>query len=129
MEHLKDWISWTAHAIEALAVLLMVVFIVIGTVRWLMAPREAILAGYKRYRVVLGESLLIGLELLVAADIIRTVALEPTLSAIGALGLLMLVRTLLGWTVTLEIEGRWPWQAKNGSHEGQEPARPREPPR
>lgn len=84
-------------------------------------PRGAIEAGYARYRVVLGKSLLVGLELLVAADIIRTVALEPTLAAAGALGLLMIVRTLLGWTVTLEIEGRWPWQPEKADRQGHEP--------
>jgi uncharacterized membrane protein len=120
MEQTRDWIDRTAQAIEALAVLVMVVFIVVGTARWLLEPRAAILEGYSRYRVVLGKSLLVGLELLVAADIIRTVALEPTLPAIAALGLLMVVRTFLGWTVTLEVEGRWPWQAKNRGGDGPE---------
>ena len=58
----------------------------------------------------LGRGLLLGLEILVAADIIRTVALEPTLASIAALGLLVLIRTFLGWSLTVEIEGRWPWQ-------------------
>jgi uncharacterized membrane protein len=120
MEQIREWIDWTAQAIEALAVLVMVVFIIVGTVRWLMVPREATGEGYARYRVVLGKSLLVGLELLVAADIIRTVVLEPTLPAIGALGLLMLVRTFLGWTVNLEVEGRWPWQARPDGQRGPE---------
>jgi uncharacterized membrane protein len=118
MEQISQWIEWTAQAIEVLAVLVMVVFIVVGTAHWLGEPRAAIEAGYARYRVVLGKSLLVGLELLVAADIIRTVALEPTLPAIGALGLLMIVRTFLGWTVTLEVEGRWPWQARSRGEDG-----------
>lgn len=113
MDQTRVWIDWTAQAIEALAVLVMVVFIAVGTARWLMEPREALLTGYTRYRVVLGKSLLVGLELLVAADIIRTIALEPTLAAISALGLLMVVRTFLGWTITVEVEGRWPWQGRD----------------
>jgi uncharacterized membrane protein len=60
----------------------------------------------------LGRSLLLGLEFLVAADVVRTVALEPTLSNVAVLGLLVLVRTFLSWTLTVEIEGRWPWQAQ-----------------
>ena len=120
MEQTSEWIDWTAQAIDALAVLVMAIFIVVGTARWLFEPRGAIEAGYARYRVVLGKSLLVGLELLVAADIIRTVALEPTLPAIAALGLHMIVRTFLGWTVTLEVEGRWPWQSKQRGGDGPE---------
>ena len=54
---------------------------------------------------------MIGLEILVAADIIRTVALEPTLTNVAILGILVLVRTFLSWSLVVEIEGRWPWQA------------------
>jgi uncharacterized membrane protein len=60
--------------------------------------------------VRLGKALLLGLEILVAADIVRTVALEATLESILTLGLLVLVRTFLSWSLTVEIEGRWPWQ-------------------
>ena len=96
--------------IEVLAVVIMIVFILIGTVKWLLSGTH-IEEGYRRYRSILGKSLLVGLELLVAADIIGTVTLSPTLIDIAALGALVLVRTFLGWTVTLEVEGRWPWQA------------------
>ena len=57
------------------------------------------------------RGVLIGLDLLIAADIIRTVTLEPTLENVAALGLLIFVRTFLAWTLVLEAEGRWPWQA------------------
>jgi uncharacterized membrane protein len=67
---------------------------------------------YNRYRVILGRGLLIGLELLVAADIIRTVALELTLMNLTTLGVLVLVRTFLGWTLSVEVEGHWPWQGE-----------------
>ncbi len=72
---------------------------------------------YERYRVVLGKTLLVGLELLVAADIIRTVALDLTLINIGLLAGLVLVRTFLGWTLTVEVEGHWPWQKTKESRE------------
>ena len=98
-------------AIEVLAVLIMTTFILVGTARFVLEPRQAIEAAYSRYRVVLGKSLLVGLELLVAADIIRTVALQPTLHNLAALGVLVVVRTFLGWTLTVEVEGHWPWQA------------------
>lgn len=109
MEHLREWIELAALLIEVLAVAIMLGLILYGTAKWLFSG-SPIAAGYRHYRLVLGKSLLVGLELLVAADIIATVALEQTLLAISTLALLVLVRTFLGWTVTVEVEGRWPWQ-------------------
>jgi uncharacterized membrane protein len=65
---------------------------------------------YRRYRRSLGRSILLGLELLVAADIIRTVAVAPTFQSVGVLGLIVLIRTFLSFSLELEITGRWPWQ-------------------
>ncbi|MCD1269463.1 DUF1622 domain-containing protein [Microbacterium sp. MEC084] len=67
---------------------------------------------YDRYRQFLGRSILLGLELLVAADIIRTVALEPTLDNIAVLAIIVVIRTFLSWSLELEISGRWPWQKR-----------------
>jgi uncharacterized membrane protein len=64
------------------------------------------------FRKTLGRSILTGLELLVAADIIRTVAVEPTLQSVLVLGLIVLIRTFLSFSLEVEIDGRWPWQAK-----------------
>ena len=55
-------------------------------------------------------------ETAVAADVVRTVALEPTLKNVGVLGLLVLIRTFLSWSLTVEIEGRWPWQSRSGTN-------------
>jgi uncharacterized membrane protein len=115
MGALKDWIDLAAKFIEALAVLLTVGFIIIGTTKWLFLSRRRTGKAYELYRVHLGKALLVGLELLVAADIIRTVVLESTLHNIASLGLLVLVRTFLGWTLTVEVEGRWPWQKRRES--------------
>ncbi|MGR2753976.1 DUF1622 domain-containing protein [Agromyces arachidis] len=65
---------------------------------------------YARFRRVLGRGILIGLELLVAADIIRTVAVTPTLESVSVLALIVLIRTFLSWSLEVEISGRWPWQ-------------------
>lgn len=65
---------------------------------------------YAAYRRWLGRSILLGLELLVAADIIRTVAITPTLDSVVVLGLIVLIRTFLSFSLELEITGRWPWQ-------------------
>jgi len=65
---------------------------------------------YRVYRRFLGRSILLGLELLVAADIIRTVAITPTLESVAVLAAIVLIRTFLSFSLELEITGRWPWQ-------------------
>lgn len=67
-------------------------------------------SAYEIYRRSLGRAILLGLELLVASDIIRTVATAPTFTGLGVLGLLILIRTFLSVEIEMEIEGRWPWQ-------------------
>ena len=67
-------------------------------------------ARYDNYKISIGRSLLLGLEVLVAADIVKTIAIELTFASLGLLAGLVLVRTFLSWTLVLEIEGRWPWQ-------------------
>jgi uncharacterized membrane protein len=69
---------------------------------------------YQELKVRLGKALLLGLEILVAADIVRTVALEATLQSVLVLGLLVLIRTFLSWALVVEIEGRWPWTIRPG---------------
>ena len=67
-------------------------------------------AAFVTFRRLMARGLLIGLDLLIAADIIKTVTLEPTLENVAALGLLILIRTFLTWTLLVETDGRWPWQ-------------------
>ena len=86
-----------------------------GRARLLQAGRNQSVCEGERYRQLglrLGRTLLLGLEILVAADIVRTVALEATLESVVVLALLVLVRTFLSWALEVEIEGRWPWQPK-----------------
>jgi uncharacterized membrane protein len=89
-----------------------VLAIVYATVRYVY---ENLIPGqvddrYEQYKGRLGRSLLLGLEILVAADIVRTVALDATLESVIVLGLLVVIRTFLSWSLVVEIEGRWPWQ-------------------
>jgi uncharacterized membrane protein len=64
--------------------------------------------GYQAFRQGLGRAILLGLEFLVAGDSIRSVVLDPTFTSIGILGLLVLVRTFLSWSLEVEIDGMWP---------------------
>ena len=94
--------------IEVLAVAIIVVAIVYASSTFVLRRRAA--DSYAAYRVRLGRALGLGLEVLIAADVIRTVALQPTIGNVVVLGLLVLVRTFLSWSLVVEIEGRWPWQ-------------------
>ncbi len=71
------------------------------------APRDQ---SVTRFRSSLGRSILLGLEFLVAADIINTVAVEPTIQSLLVLAGIVLIRTFLSFSLEVEIEGRWPWQ-------------------
>ena len=77
-------------------------------------------AAYRGLRLYMGRSIVLGLELLVAADIIRSVAIDPTFVSVGVLGLIVLVRTFLSWSLEVEINGEWPWQRLR-LHKGEPP--------
>jgi uncharacterized membrane protein len=114
VETIHNVIEWCATGIELLAVAVMVAGVVVvmltrGTLRLLFRPGEHEVG--ERCKQQLGSTLLLGLELLVAADVIRTVALQPTLVNVAVLGLLVVVRTFLSWSLVVEMEGRWPWQS------------------
>jgi uncharacterized membrane protein len=66
----------------------------------------------------------LGLEILVAADLIRTVIVDPTLASVAGLGLLVLIRTLLSWSITVELEGTWPWRLRAAAGDEQGVSRP-----
>ncbi|WP_409697054.1 DUF1622 domain-containing protein [Yoonia sp.] len=72
---------------------------------------------YDLFRTRLAKSILIGVEFLIAADIVGTVIVEPTAERLAVLGLIVLIRTFLSFTLEVEIEGRWPWQRKSNRHE------------
>jgi uncharacterized membrane protein len=114
LENIRNWIEIVSLLIELLAVAIIVTAIVYASVRAALegTNRETFNKAYDEYKVRLGRSLLLGLEILIAADVIRTVALEPTLTSVAVLGILIVIRTFLSWSLILEMEGRWPWQSK-----------------
>lgn len=100
-----------AEAIEVLAIAAIVVGVIVsivaGLFTWSRTDPEAAFDRFKRF---IARGLLIGLDLLIAADVIKTVTLEGTLESATVLGLLVLIRTFLSWTLVLEVERCWPWQ-------------------
>jgi uncharacterized membrane protein len=121
IEHILDVVEYVAVGIEILAVVIIVAGIVAATASFVSARRGPRIdpQAAKAYRVRLGSALLLGLEILVAADIIRTVALDATLESVMVLGILVLIRTFLSWSLVVEIEGRLPWQARPSDREAE----------
>ncbi len=96
---------------DALGVAVIVIGVVWGLIRFpLDLARQGTDYAYKMVRNQITRTLLLGLEVLVAADIIRTVAVSPTLLSVAVLAAIVAIRTFLSWSLILEMEGRWPWQ-------------------
>jgi uncharacterized membrane protein len=115
VEIIQQLIEWAAFGIEVLAVAVILAAVIVvavsrGTMRYLFRP--GMQGAYESYKLQLGKALLLGLEFLVAADVVRTVALRPTLNNVAMLGLLVFIRTFLSWSLVVEMEGRWPWRAQ-----------------
>jgi uncharacterized membrane protein len=107
------------RGVEALGISIMVVGIVIA-VALLLAPRGRADAApsVSEIRQRIGAAILLGLEVLVAGDIIRTVAVKPTFTSVGVLAAIVAIRTFLSMTIELEVTGRLPWQKRKGEAEG-----------
>ncbi|MCG6881893.1 MAG: DUF1622 domain-containing protein [Deltaproteobacteria bacterium] len=106
----REIMDYIGTAVDAVGVLLIVVGALAATWRFLFRHQEGPVNAYSMYRQDLGRAILLGLEFLVAGDIIRTVVVSPTLNNVLVLGLIVLIRTFLSMALQLEVEGRWPWQ-------------------
>ena len=110
MDTARRLIEVGAITIEAMAVALVVGAFLWASVLFLVHTRQRATNRYERYKLSLGRTLSLGLEFLVAADVIRTVTLAPTFANIGILAAVILTRTFLSWSLAVEMEGRWPWE-------------------
>ncbi len=112
------WVERVGGAIDVLGVAVLVIGLVLALGRYLrgFAGGERGLVPYRRLRADTGRAILLGLEFLVAGDIIRTVATDPTFAEVGVLAAIVAIRAFLSFTLELEVTGRWPWQ------KGAEPA-------
>lgn len=110
---MREWIELSSQGIQDLAVVIIVVSVIFGSLRFLLQLSKRVPDPYPAYKKLLGRSLLLSLEFLIAADVIRTILLDETAKSIGILGGLVLVRTFLSWSVVVEIDGHWPWQSAN----------------
>jgi uncharacterized membrane protein len=111
----RQLIEVAGELLDGAGVLVIVLGVLASTINALVSQlrgrREHV---YSSFRSQLGRSILLGLELLVGADIVRTVAVTPTIESVLALGLVVVIRTFLSFSLELEISGRWPWQKQPG---------------
>lgn len=119
MERFRWFVEVAGAALDAAGVLVVVGGAMVATIRLLVQRLKGIGEYYRGYRQDLGRAILLGLEFLIAGDIIRTVAVAPTLQNVLVLGLIVLIRTFLSFSLQLEIEGKLPWargrQPANGA--------------
>lgn len=114
------WIEIAYYFQEYLAVAIIVGMSGYSTIRFfahIIAKKNTTEVNFRDYKHTLGSGLLLGLEILVAADVIRTVAMKPTIQNIASLAILVVIRTFLSWALVVEMEGRWPWQKKHSHTE------------
>ncbi len=116
MESLTPVIHLIARSIELLGVGIIVVGLCYAFFTFLSHLRDR--KAYVMMRQQIGKAILLGLEVLVAADIIMTITTEPTLQNVAVLGLVVLIRTFLSFSLEVELEGKWPWQSRASEGDG-----------
>jgi uncharacterized membrane protein len=110
----KDAVDAVSKVIDGAGVVVILIGLLIATGVFALAQRDLArrAQSYRVYRQQVGKAILLGLEFLVAGDIIRTVAVDPSFTGVGVLAILVAVRTFLSFTLEVELEGRWPWQSR-----------------
>lgn len=110
-EAVTDGLRSLAQILEIIGAFALIVGFVTATVRCILQISHLGAAqAIQGYRRAIGRAVLIGLEILVAATIIKTIIFDPTVENMGLLALTIAIRTALGWAMVLEMYGRWPWQ-------------------
>lgn len=110
MPSFKDAVETVGIVIDGSGVVVIALGLIIAATRFAVHTARARSDAYGRFRKDLGRGILLGLEFLVAADIIRTVAVAPTLESVLVLALVVLIRTFLSMALEVELEGELPWR-------------------
>ncbi len=112
MKKMEEAINASAKVIEVCGIVAMLGGALLATLNYLRHYRHETQVTFDSFRRQLGRSILLGLEFLVAGDIISTVAVEPTMKSVTVLGIIVLIRTFLSFSLEIELEGRLPWRSK-----------------
>lgn len=117
MEEIKLYIEYVAKGIEIAGIITIIIGGVIAMGKFIFSLQGTVPRSYKILRQELGKAILLGLEILVAGDIIGTVVTEPTMDRVLSLAIIVLIRTFLSLSLEVEIEGKFPWQKNNNTKE------------
>jgi len=110
-EHIREGFEVAVGVIELVAVLVIVIGFVRASVAYTRSRRAADREkAFVAFRSRLGMNMLLGLEILVIADVIESITVEPSYMSLTVLAFLVVLRTIVSWTTSLQVEGRWPWQ-------------------
>jgi len=112
MENIKILVDYLSKILEAVGVMIIVLGSIFFLFKFFITLFKEVPDRYKLLRQDLGKTILLGLEILVAADIIHTVITDPEITQVIALGVIVLIRTFLSFSLQVELEGRFPWQKK-----------------
>jgi uncharacterized membrane protein len=116
MDSYKSWVSDVVMGTEAFGAAIMIlgglfVFLQFSVAELFFQDQRP--SSYRSLRQNLGRVINVGLEVLIVADIVRTIIVEPTFTSVGVLGVIVVIRILLSWSLEVEIEGTWPWKRKS----------------
>jgi uncharacterized membrane protein len=108
----EDAVEGLVRGIEAVGTVVMVAWSLVALVRFAVEARRppSSATAYARVRRSLGRGILLGLEILIVADIIRSIVVDPTLESVAVLGAIVLIRIVLSFSLEVEIDGTWPWR-------------------
>ncbi|WP_282018063.1 DUF1622 domain-containing protein [Salegentibacter mishustinae] len=110
MENIEVYIDYVAKITETIGVLTIFLGSLYSIGKFMFSIKSKNPVSYLELRQSVGKSILLGLEILIAADIMATVVTTPTLKSVFILGLIVLIRTFLSLSLQVELEGKFPWQ-------------------
>ena len=119
---MRDMAMWTSEVLDITAFAVILIAVAVSTAVFLVrVSHSGFLANYRDYRANLGRGILLGLEILIAADILKSVVVDPTVEGIAVLGGIVIIRTFLSISLDVEINGHWPWQTTRLAQEAGSP--------
>jgi len=113
MENINIYINYVAKIMEVIGVLTIFLGSIISISKFIFTKKNKNIRAYIELRQAVGRSILLGLEILIGADIMATVVTDPTLQSVSVLGLIVIIRTFLSLSLQVELEGKFPWQKKD----------------
>ncbi len=120
-EQVLTYLEQAGAVISLFAVLVIIAGFALAVVRYALRYSGMTLQhNFNQFKIELGSALTLGLEILILGDVIETITVKPTFQSLSVLAFLVVIRTIVSWTLILEIEGHWPWQssAENNGEEG-----------